>query len=79
MGVSHVKRVDNRLQLILVVDLHCAVYIELALNKVLVKERGEILPLRGCDFWGRQPNKEFVLGGALNFGFCCQQLTVINE
>ena len=51
VGVSHVKRVNNRLQLILVVDLHCTVDIELALNEVLVKEGGDILPLGSCDFW----------------------------
>ena len=56
VGFFHVKRVSNRLQLILVVDLHGAVDIELALNEVLVKERGDILPLRVCYFWGHQPN-----------------------
>jgi hypothetical protein len=78
MGIPHVKRVYNRLKLILVVDLHGAVDIKLALNEVLIEDLGNIFPLRGCDSWGHQPNEESVLGSALDFSFCCQQLTVIN-
>lgn len=47
MGIPHVKRVYNWLQLVLVIDLHSAVDIELALNEVLVEDLGDILPLRG--------------------------------
>ena len=79
MGIPHVKRVYNWLQLVLVVDLHGAVDIELALNKVLIEHQGDVLPLRGCDPWGYQLNQEFVLSGALDFSFCGQQLAVINE
>jgi hypothetical protein len=79
VGIPHVKRVYNRLKLVLVVDLHGTVDIKLALNEVLIEDLGNILPLRGCNPWGYQPNQESVLGSALDFGFCCQQLAVVNE
>jgi hypothetical protein len=79
VGIPHVKRVNNRLQLVLVVDLHGTVDIKISPNEVLIEERGDILPLRGCDFWGHQPDEEFVIIRLLNFGFRGQQLAVINE
>jgi hypothetical protein len=38
VGIPHVKRVYNRLQLVLVVDLHSAVDIKLALDEVLIED-----------------------------------------
>ena len=79
VGIPHVKRVYNRKLLVLIVDFHSTVEIKVALDEVLIKERGDILPLLGCDSWGYQHNEEFVLNGALDFGFFGQQLAVINK
>jgi hypothetical protein len=38
VGIPHVKRVYNRLKLVLVVDLHGTVDIKLALNEVLIED-----------------------------------------
>ena len=79
VGIPHVKRVDNRLKLVLVVNLHSNVYIKLAFIKVLVEDEGDILPLRRGDFKVYYLNEDFVLIRVLDFFFCCQHLTVINE
>jgi hypothetical protein len=79
MGIPCIKRVDNRFQLVLIVDLHGAVDIKFALNEVLIEHQGDVLPLSRCDPWGYQLNQDFVLSGALDFSFCGQQLAVINE
>ena len=79
MGIPHVKRVENRLQLLLVVYLHSTVGTEVAPNEVLVKEGGDILPLAGCDFWGCQSNEDCELSRSFDFSFFGQQLAVIDE
>ena len=45
MGIGHVKRVDNRLRLVLVVNLHGTVDIKMAFNEGLIEEGGDNLPL----------------------------------
>lgn len=78
MGIFHIKRVNYRYQLVLVVDLHGGVEIKIAFAEVLIEEVGSNLPLRRSYFWGYYLNEDFVLRGILDVGLCCQYLAVIN-
>jgi hypothetical protein len=71
VGILHIKRVYDRYQLVLVVDLHGCVDINIALAEVLIEEVGSNRPLRRSYSRGYYLKEGFVLRGVLDVGLCC--------